>query len=265
MVNITETALRDRMVSQLKELELTTREAVAYTALLSHPNVTASTLCKETSIPDSKIYYALDGLLRKGMIKVQQGNPNLYSPVPPKEAISNLKQQLSDKMNEKFKEADVLAERLTPLYDTAEKPEEMEIAYIIRGQRNIVNRMKSLIETAAKEVTVFIPNKVLFNEIKEALNKAVDRQVKVNLAVTPEVNETDGIANFGEVRLLCCVLGLLISDMKTLLTLTNWTDEIAVVTQDQNLMRVCRDYYDNPACCTQIEGTDQSSHQRRKH
>lgn len=265
MVNATETALRDRIVSQLKELELTTSEAAAYVALLTYPNITASTLCKETSIPDSKIYYALDGLLRKGMIKVQQGNPNLYNPVPPKEAISNLKQQLSDKINEKFKEADVLAERLTPIYDTAEKPEELEIAYIIRGQRNIVNRMKSLIETAVKEVTVFIPNKALFNEIKEALKKAVDRQVKVNLALTPETYETEDLANFGEVRLLCCVLGLLISDMKTLLTLTNWTNEIAVVTQDQNLMRVCRDYYDNPSCCTQIENTDQSSHQKRRH
>jgi len=252
------------MVSQLKELELTTREAVAYTTLLSHPNITASTLCKETSIPDSKIYYVLDGLLRKGMIAVQQGNPNHYSAVPPKEAINNLKQQLSDRMNEKFREADVLAERLTPLYDTAEKPEEIEIAYIIRGQRNIVNRMKSLIETATKEVTVFIPNRDLFNEIKEALNKAVNRRVKVNLAVTPEVYETEAIADLGEVRLLCCVLGLLISDMKTLLTLTNWTNEIAVVTQDQNLMRICRDYYDNPQCCTQIEKTAQNSFKKRK-
>jgi sugar-specific transcriptional regulator TrmB len=265
LVNAAETALRDRIVSQLKELDLTTSEAAAYVSLLTHPNTTAGTLCKETSIPDSKIYYALDGLSKKGMITVQQGNPNLYNPVPPKEAISSLKQQLSDKMNEKFKEADMLAERLTPLYDTAEKPEELEIAYIIRGQRNIVNRMKSLIETATKEVTVFIPNKALFNEIKEALRQAVERRVKVNLAVTPEVNETEAIANFGEVRRLCCVLGLLISDMKTLLTLTNWTNEIAVVTQDQNLMRICRDYYDNPACCTQIENTPQSSHQKRKH
>ena len=265
MVNATEATLRDRMISQLKELELTTSEAAAYVALLTHPNITASTLCKETSIPDSKIYYALDALLRKGMIKIQQGNPNLYSPVPPKEAINNIKQQLSDKLNEKLKEADVLTERLAPLYETAEKPEELEIAYIIRGQRNIVNRMKSLIDTAAKEVTVFIPNKALFNEIKEALNKAVGRQVKVNVAVTPEVYETEDLANFGQTRLLCCVLGLLISDMKTLLTLTNWTNEIAVVTQDQNLMRVCRDYYDNPACCTQIENTAQSSRQKRKH
>ncbi len=264
MVNATETALRDRIVSQLKELELTTSEAAAYVALLTHPNITASTLCKETSIPDSKIYYALDGLLRKGMIKIQQGNPNLYSPVPPKEAISNLKQQLSDKMNEKFSEADVLAERLAPIYDTAEKPEELEIAYIIRGQRNIINRMKSLIDTAAKEVTVFIPNKTLFNEMKEPLNKALERRVKVNLAVTPEVYETEAIADFGEVRLLCCVLGLLISDMKTLLTLTNWTNEIAVVTQDQNLMRICRDYYDNPACCTQVETTTKDSFRKRK-
>jgi len=254
LVNITETTVRDRIVSRLKELGLSTHEALAYTALLTNPNITASTLCKETNIPDSKIYYALDGLSKKGMLIIQQGNPNLYRPIPPKEAIANLKQLLTDRLNEKIKEADVLVDMLTPIHDRAEKPEELELAYIIRGQKNILNRMNALIQTSRREITVFIPFPEVLQEIRTALKEAKEkRRVKLNIAVTPEVMKSEELSDMGEVKLLCCVLGMLISDMKTLLTLTSWTSEVAVMTQDQNLMRVCRDYYDNPTCCTRIE------------
>ncbi len=254
MAKISESALRNRMVSQLKELELSTHEALVYTALLAHPNTTASTLCKETGIPDSKIYYALDGLAKKGMIMVQEGNPNIYRPIPPKEAVKNLKHLLTDNLSEKLKEADVLAEQLTLIYDRAEKPEELELAYIVRGQRNIANRMKALIAVARREITAFIANKAILDEIKGPLITAKEKHgVRLNIAVTPEIYQEEDLSDLGEVRLLCCVLGLLISDMKTLLTISNWTDEVAVLTQDQNLMRVCRDYYDNPTCCSQVE------------
>lgn len=248
-----EATVRDQMISRLKELGLSTHEALAYTTLLTHPNITASTLCKETNIPDSKIYYALDGLVKKGMLIVQQSNPNVYRPIPPKEAVANLKQQLADRLNEKIKEADVLADLLTPLYDSTQKPEELELAYIIRGQRNIINRMKALIQTSKREITVFIPFTEVLQEIRAPLKEAKEkRKVKLNIAITGEVAKNEELSDLGEVKLLCCVLGMLISDMKTLLTLTNWTDEVAIMTQDQNLMRVCRDYYDNPLCCAKL-------------
>ena len=249
-----ETTVRDQMVSRLKELGLSTHEASVYTTLLTNQNVTASTLCKETGIPDSKIYYSLDGLTKKGMLIVQQGNPSIYRPIPPKEAVANLKQQLSLKLNEKIKEADVLAEQMTSLYETTEKPEELELAYIIRGHKNIINRMKALIQSARYEITIFISFPEVLREIKSTLEEAKrKRKVKLNIAVTPEVLEKEELSDLGEVKLLCCVLGMIVSDMKTLLTLTNWTNEVAVMTQDQNLMRVCRDYYDNPMCCSEIK------------
>jgi len=248
-----ETAVRDRILSRLKELGLSTYEALAYTTLLAHPNITASTLCKETNIPDSKIYYALDGLSKKGMLIVQQGNPNIYRPIPPKEAIANLKQQLTDRLNEKIKEADVLVDILTPIYDSAEKPEELELAYIIRGQRNILHRMKALIEEARKEITVFVSYPSILKELQTSLIEAKERRVKLNIGVTKEVLKNGDLSELGEVKLLLCPCSMLISDMKMLLTVSNWTKEIAMLTQDQNLMRVCRDYYNNPMCCTKME------------
>jgi sugar-specific transcriptional regulator TrmB len=260
MTSKMESAARDRIVSRLKELGLSTHEALSYATLLTHSNITASVLCKETGIPDSKIYYALDGLSRKGMLIVQKGNPNVFLPVPPKEAVTNLKQQLTEKFDEKIKEADVLVDMLTPVYDSAEKSEELEVAYIIRGQKNIINRMKALIETSQKEIFIFISFPAVFKELKQSLIEAKERRrVKLNVAVTQEVFKSEDFSDFGRIRLLSCSfegsidsLGMLISDMKTLLTLSDWFDETAMLTQDPNLIRICRQYYDSPNCCSAI-------------
>jgi len=224
--------------------------------LLTHPNITASVLCKETGIPDSKIYYALDGLSKKGMLVVQKGTPNTYQPTPPKEAIANLKNQLTESLDEKIKEADALADMLTPMYENAEKSEELEIAYIIRGQKNIINRMKALIDTARREVTIFIAYPEVLKGLKESLLKAKEnRRVKLNIAMTQEVFEKGDSSYLGEIHLLRCSidsLGMLISDMKTLLTVSDWMGEAALLTQDQNIITVAKDYYDSPSCCTDI-------------
>jgi sugar-specific transcriptional regulator TrmB len=65
-MSVKKVVARDRIVSRLKELDLPTHEALVYLTLLSNPNVSASVLCQETGIPDSKIYYALEGLAKKG-------------------------------------------------------------------------------------------------------------------------------------------------------------------------------------------------------
>jgi sugar-specific transcriptional regulator TrmB len=259
-VSFKETVARDRIVSRLKELELPTHEALTYLTLLTHSNMTASTLCKETGIPDSKIYYALDGLSTKGMLIIQKGNPNIYLPMAPKDAVANLKQQLTERLNEKIKEADVLVDMLTPVYESAAKPEELEVAYIIRGQKNIINRMKTLVAAARKEITIFISHPAVLIGLKESLIEAKEkRRVKLNIAMTREIFEKEDSSNLGKIRLLGCSpnqsvesLGMIITDMRTLLTLSDWFDEVAMLTQDQNLIRVCRDYYDNPACCTSV-------------
>lgn len=256
-MNSKETIVQDRIVSRLKELELPTHEALIYITLLTHPNITAGMLCKETGIPDSKIYYALDGLSKKGMLIVQKGNPNIYLPTPPKEAIANLKNQLTESLNEKIREADALTDMLTPMYENAEKSEQLEIAYIIRGQKNIINRMKALIETARKEITIFIAYPEVLKTLKETLLEAREkRKVKLNIAMTQEVFDKGDPSYLGEIRLLRCSvdsLGMLISDMKTLLTVSDWMGETALLTQDQNLITVTKDYYDSSSCCTKVQ------------
>jgi hypothetical protein len=87
-------------------------------------------------------------------------------------------------------------------------------------------------------------------EIHPALKEAKEKhRVKLNIAVTPEIAKSQDLSDLGEVRVLYCNLAMFISDMKNLVTLTNWPNEVALLSQDQSLMQVCRDYFDNPRCC----------------
>ncbi len=247
-----ETIARDRIVSSLKNLDLTTHEAEVYATLLVHPNLTASALCKETGISDTKIYYALDGLSEKGMLVVRNANPKVYKPVPPKEAVANLKQRLTEKLNEELKEADVLVDMLSPIYESAERPEELEIGYILSGKNIVINRMKTLIENARKEITFFVTYPQLLKELVVPLREAQDkRRIRLNIAVTEEMLKTENMKALGDARQLCCPVNLIISDMKTLITVSDWTfSETAMLSQDQNLIRIARDYYENSMCFT---------------
>jgi len=253
MANVLEEATRERMVSRLRELGLSTHEALTYVTLLANPRATASTLCKETLIPDSKIYYALDGLSKKGMILVQQGNPNLYTAVHPREAVANLKRQLTESLNERMKEADALVDSLSPIYESAESPAELELAYIIRTKKNIVKKMNDLINSAKKEVTVLVQQPEILQRIKDSLIGARKRRVKLNIALTDDILKQEDLAELGQVKRLLCPCNIIIIDMKTLLTTSAGRAEMAemaIMTQDQNLITVSKEYFDNPKCCT---------------
>lgn len=242
-----EAAAREEIVTRLKKLNLSTYEAEVYATLLVHPTITASTLCKETNISDTKIYYALDGLAEKGMINTRNSNPKVYKPVPPKEAITSLKQRLKERLTEELNEADVLLEMMVPFYESAEKPEELEIGYIINGRKNIASRMKALIGSARREITLFVSYPVLLQELSPALQEAQDkRRIRLNVAMTEKMLQTENISGLGDTRQLCCDVTLLIVDLKTLITVSDWTfSETAMLSQDQNLIRVARDYYEN--------------------
>ena len=163
------------------------------------------------------------------MLTIQQSTPAIYRATAPNEAITNLKQQLKEQFEDKMRQADNITTKLTPLYDSAEKPEELEIAYILRGQKSIVNRIKTLIHNSKREITMFMTLPDVVKEIHPTLKEAKEkRRIKLNIAVTPEIAATQNLSDLGEVKYLYCNLAMFISDMKNLVTLTNCANEVAL-------------------------------------
>jgi sugar-specific transcriptional regulator TrmB len=247
--------VKGNLVSSLRTLGLTTNAAVAFVTLLSHSGISASTLCKESRIPDSKIYYALDELLKKGMIAVRHSRPSLYWALPPKEAITNLKRQLTDDHKKMLEKADQLVNMLEPFYEKAEGPEKLEIAYILKGLNNAINKMNNLISSANEEVILLICSSKVLQGLNTSLIDARKRGVKVNIAVAPSIREEETIRVLGASKILHCECCSLIVDMRTLLTVSNWTSIncYAIITQDQSLITMTKEYFENPKCCSKIE------------
>jgi sugar-specific transcriptional regulator TrmB len=246
---------QDELISSLKTLGLSTNEGKIFIVLTSYPQLTATELCRETGIPDSKIYYALDGLLRKGMIVVQQGRPNVYRALPPSEAMNNLKDMLKEELAKKIKLADEVSVKLSPLFEGVRRSDEIELAYIIRGWRNITCKMNELIRSSKEEITLFIPETSILHATERTLLDAKERGLTVNLALTSKIKDLEKYRRVATtLRLLRCPLCLLICDMHTLLTIPNWNVQncSAIITQDQNLITMSREYFENPKCCTKI-------------
>ena len=238
---------KENLISEFKMLGLSAQASKAYLALLSKSNASASLLCKETGIPDSKIYYALSELTKKGMIIVQNGTPNTYKAIHPREAIGNLKQLMSENLSKQLSRADNLAVSLSPIFESVEGKEEIDLAYIIRGQRNIARRMQDLVDSAKKEILVLISEEYLWNRLSSSLAK-VDDKIEVKTAIPRKLQNTSQKEKILS-KILECQINVVISDMKMLITVSSWENEVAIMTNDKALMTMSMEYYENPKCC----------------
>jgi len=243
-------SVKENLISELKALGLSTIAARTYLALLSKPSATAGLLCHETGIPDSKIYYAIDELSKRGMIVVQNGTPKTYKAIHPKEATSNLKQRLSEDFNRNLNRAENLADSLSPIFESATGKEEVELAYVIRGHANISRKMKDLITSAKKEVLILIWESSLWNELSPTIAKTSDK-VETKIAISKKLWKNARPNEKAQARILECPMNIVISDMRILLTVSSWRGEVAIMTNDKALMTISQEYYENPKCCVQ--------------
>ncbi len=238
------------LASQLVALGLSSIEARAYLALLSSGRMPASRLCKETGIPDSKIYYALASLERKGLLQVQEGTPSLYEAVAPKQAIKSLKQQIEAEHRARTELADSLIERLTPLYERSSGGS-IELAYVIRGRRNIIRKAKELIGVARREILVLASDESLLSSFFDELAMAKRKRVAIKGAV-PDQLLTPNLPAFTQRKVLQCPCNLILVDNSTLLTVSDWDSEncYGILTKDANMVTMAHQYYNNPSCCS---------------
>lgn len=104
------------MLNDLRDLGLTTYEAQSYLALIRKPNVSATQLCNAAGIPDSKIYFALEELRKKGLVMVSEGIPRHYSALDPKRALAKLRATIAAEYEKRLEKLSHLVTALEPLY-----------------------------------------------------------------------------------------------------------------------------------------------------
>lgn len=242
--------LKQDLVTRLSELGVAGYPARVLAALLENPGVSASQLCKLTSIPDSKIYQALDDLERKwNLIEVRKGNPSLYRALDPNQIVDSLKKDAEKEYAERLRTLARVKRAIEPLAKRAAAPGELEIAYIVKGRHNVVQRLRSAIEESKRQLLFLTFDKDLLEAVRPAILEAKTRRVKVRSAVTPELMEMAD--TLGPVKELVCKCNLLLSDDSKLVTIANWGSDNchAIVSDDSVMTTMAREYYDNPKCC----------------
>ena len=131
------------------------------------------------------------------------------------------------------------------------QPAEIELAYIVKGRRHIVERMLAVIEQPRKELVLMISSMEFWKGIANGLLQAKKRRVKIGIAAGPDLKDAENLSHFGDVRRLNCECNILIADSEKLVTASNVDDEdaYAIVTSDSGMIRMSREYFHNPSCC----------------
>ena len=176
-------------LSKIRDLGINSYEAKLWTALLSRGVATAGELSDIANVPRSRSYDVLESLERKGFIIMKLGKPIKYIAVPPHEVIDRVKQKIQeeaqsrDAMLDSLRESDVL-EQLHGLYDTGvDHVEPNDVTGIVRGYKNVVSHLASVLKSAEKSIDIVSMDTVLVNDLKRSLTKAVKNNVKVRVIV----------------------------------------------------------------------------------
>jgi sugar-specific transcriptional regulator TrmB len=241
------------ILNALRELGLTTYEAQAYLALIPNPDISATQLCNEAGIPNSKIYFALEELQKKGLVIASEGVPRHYRALHPKEALGKLKSLITQQYEGQIEKLDQLAVTLEPMYTRRER-EDIELAYVVKGFENVLSRMNEILKNAKREAIVFIPELTIYDRMESQLTNLKHRGVKVKLAVNTKIRKHVDATHFTEVREqtpTCEDCWLAIVDGNTVISSSQWrTDRChAIMTQDHVLVAMSHEYFESPRCC----------------
>ncbi|MFW9997238.1 MAG: TrmB family transcriptional regulator [Candidatus Odinarchaeota archaeon] len=231
---------------------LTNPQARVYLELVKKRETTASDLCKTTGVRASRIYGILSELEEMGLVIVQTSTPKLYITVPLTEGIQKLQERLDSDYDRKKNAIKELNLQLTHLYDSADSIPSA-IAYIIKGRKNIINKIHYELLGAEKDILFRFPNPDLYFEFEPVLLELQEKGIAINAGLCHvQIGKLrEDTKRFPELPLTvcktCCDCFYLMIDYDYLLSVSNWSsaDVYAIWTSDTSLVNMTTFYSDS--------------------
>ena len=158
------------LVRTVQELGFTEYEAKAYLALLDESPLSGYKVAQSSGVPRSKVYEVLGGLVRRGAVLVNHGDPVQYAPLPPKELISRRRKEMETSLE--------TAEESLERY--AESPDNRGVIWDIKGREEILERTREVAGRAERSILVEVWEEDA-PELREALAAAAERGVEVSV------------------------------------------------------------------------------------
>jgi len=132
-----------KAVASLERLGLSSYEARAYAALLRSGPVTGYQLSRQSGVPRSRIYEALEKLAARGMVIVRHEQPQLYAAAD----WQGVLQRQADEFRESMDKA-------TACCAAVSRQTELDGVWSITGRDNILTKASSMIRAATRRVSV---------------------------------------------------------------------------------------------------------------
>ncbi|MFX1285041.1 MAG: TrmB family transcriptional regulator [Promethearchaeota archaeon] len=242
----------ERLLNLMTVAGLSRPQARVYLELIRKKESTASDLCKATGVKDSRIYRILNELEQIGLIMVQTSIPKLYMVVPLVEGLHNLQERLESDFNKKKSAIKELNLRLTPLFDsTVSIPS--AIAFIIKGQKNIINKIHHELSKVETGILIRFPNPELYFKFEPILLDLQKNGIKINAGLCQRSMKKlrEEFKQIPELPLIickkCCDCFYLMIDENYLLSVSNWnsTNVYAIWTSDTSLLNITSFFSDS--------------------
>lgn len=158
-------------VEALMKLGLNEYEAKVYLALAALKVAGAGRIHDVSGVPRPRVYEVLEELAKKGLVETQQGRPVLFSARAPSEAVKRL-------VNTYMKTGEEVIRHLKRIEGTERVEAAEALAWAIKGERQIANKLREIVDSAKKDICCYgIPDKLFF--LKEHMKKALARGVRV--------------------------------------------------------------------------------------
>ena len=242
-------------VSKLHELGLSSYSARAFLAIVEGQPISATGICEKTSIPDSKVYYALKELEEKKLINVQHGTPSVYRISGSKHMLSGLESDIESDYKRKIESMRKVEKSLEPflIHGNGGNTSDVELAYIVKGFKNILEKMKEIALQARKEIIFMASDQSLVLGMQDVFEELKNqKEVSVKIALANKLTESKGFkTKLKSSRSLCCDCNVIIADSEKLASaeLGDPEHQYSIVTQNQGMITLSRKSYDNPSCC----------------
>lgn len=236
---------KQALLADFQRLGFSEYEARIYLNLLKSPSVTAYEVSKETGLPRSNTYAALESLTKKLAVQPVSENPVRYVPVEPSTLLGHWS-----------REANAVCDRLEKGLRHLERESSVDVVWTIVGQANITAKIGEMIDGAEQHIWIKAAEDVL-NRHSEQLRRAAKRGVEILIIlfgsdVTPFVygptcsvylHEGNGMRMGGADNLFTIT-----SDYKTALTARLAGDMLGAYTVSEPVVRMAEslirhDYY----------------------
>lgn len=157
----------DGLSSEMQKLGFTDYEARIYVRLLQNSPATAYELSKNTSVPRSNTYSALDSLAQRGVVQPVSADPVRYVAVSPAIMLDRIAKSTRD-----------LCDELTAKLTSIGKPEDAQFVWILRDEKLVHDKIASMIEMAERHIWIKAADAVIARH-KAELARAAKRGVEI--------------------------------------------------------------------------------------